>query len=160
MSHCLGQQQFQSLWDYILTNLVSQRRKKIFIPVYNCQVLGLLQGACMRVNYFKCYVGSLKGKEHSSEWLPGYHSITESNRPLLSPPLNHIPKCHIYTSFGYLQGWQLSRFPGQPFPGLDNPFCDFFLMSNLNLPWNNLQPLPLIRYVSGGSFSLIRLGLH
>lgn len=79
VSHCLGQQQFQSLWNYVLTNLVSQRRKRVLIPVHSCQVLGLLWGACMRINYFKCYMWSLKEKEHFSEGLPGYHRIIESN---------------------------------------------------------------------------------
>ena len=28
----------------------------------------------------------------------------------------------VRTSFRYLQGWGLNRFPGQPIPGLDKPF--------------------------------------
>ncbi|KAK4829643.1 hypothetical protein QYF61_005936 [Mycteria americana] len=43
------------------------------------------------------------------------------NLTLPSTPLNHVPKCHIYTSFKYLQGWRLHHFPGQPVPVLDNP---------------------------------------
>ncbi|KAK4824899.1 hypothetical protein QYF61_021414 [Mycteria americana] len=43
------------------------------------------------------------------------------NLALPSPPLNHVLKCHIYTSFKYLQGWGLNHFPGQPVPMLDNP---------------------------------------
>ncbi|KAK4815422.1 hypothetical protein QYF61_001410 [Mycteria americana] len=66
------------------------------------------------------------------------HRITESQnhigwkRPLRSssptinltlpkPPLHHVPKHLIQTSFKYLQGWRLNHFPGQPLPMLDNP---------------------------------------
>ncbi|KAK4826053.1 hypothetical protein QYF61_004168 [Mycteria americana] len=49
-------------------------------------------------------------------------SSPTSNLALPSPPLNHVPKHHIYTSFKYLQGWSLNDFPGQPVPRLDNPF--------------------------------------
>ena len=37
-------------------------------------------------------------------------------------PLNHVPKCHVYTSFEYLQAWSLHHFPGQHVPVLNNPF--------------------------------------
>ncbi|KAK4816046.1 hypothetical protein QYF61_011054 [Mycteria americana] len=43
---------------------------------------------------------------------------------LPSPPLTHVPKQHIYTSFKYFQGWQLNHFPGQPGPVLENPFSE------------------------------------
>ncbi|KAK4825857.1 hypothetical protein QYF61_003131 [Mycteria americana] len=68
------------------------------------------------------------------------HRITESKnrigwkRPLRSsptvnltlprPPLDHVPKHLIQTSFKYLQGWRLNHFPGQPVPMLDNPFSE------------------------------------
>ncbi|KAK4810530.1 LOW QUALITY PROTEIN: hypothetical protein QYF61_004493 [Mycteria americana] len=69
------------------------------------------------------------------------HRITESQnrigwkRPLRSssptvnltlprPPLHHVPKHLIQTSFKYLQGWRLNHFPGQPVPMLDNPFSE------------------------------------
>ncbi|KAK4824837.1 hypothetical protein QYF61_020210 [Mycteria americana] len=41
-----------------------------------------------------------------------------------SPPLHHVHKHLIQTSFKYLQGWQLNHFPGQPVPMLDNPFSE------------------------------------
>ncbi|KAK4815156.1 hypothetical protein QYF61_017597 [Mycteria americana] len=41
-----------------------------------------------------------------------------------SPPLSHVPKHHVYTSFKYLQGWRLNHFPGQPVPMLDHPFSE------------------------------------
>ncbi|KAK4825306.1 LOW QUALITY PROTEIN: hypothetical protein QYF61_026657 [Mycteria americana] len=40
------------------------------------------------------------------------------------PPLHHVPKHLIQTSFKYLQGWRLNHFPGQPVPMLDNPFSE------------------------------------
>ncbi|KAK4812051.1 LOW QUALITY PROTEIN: hypothetical protein QYF61_026189 [Mycteria americana] len=46
------------------------------------------------------------------------------NLTLPSPPLHHVPKHLIQTSFKYLQGWRLNRFPGQPVPMLDNPFSE------------------------------------
>lgn len=38
-----------------------------------------------------------------------------------SPPVEHVRKCHIYTTSEYLQGWWLNPFPGQTVPMLDNP---------------------------------------
>ncbi|KAK4828375.1 hypothetical protein QYF61_026113 [Mycteria americana] len=46
------------------------------------------------------------------------------NLTLPSPPLHHVPKHLIQTSFKYLQGWRLNHFPGQPVPVLDNPFSE------------------------------------
>ncbi|KAK4811014.1 hypothetical protein QYF61_015718 [Mycteria americana] len=46
------------------------------------------------------------------------------NLTLPRPPLHHVPKHLIQTSFKYLQGWQLNHFPGQPVPMLDNPFSE------------------------------------
>ncbi|KAK4810299.1 hypothetical protein QYF61_017346 [Mycteria americana] len=43
------------------------------------------------------------------------------NLTLPRPPLRHVPKHLIQTSFKYLQGWGLHHFPGQPVPMLDNP---------------------------------------
>ncbi|KAK4807192.1 hypothetical protein QYF61_024312 [Mycteria americana] len=46
------------------------------------------------------------------------------NLTLPKPPLHHVPKHLIQTSFKYLQGWRLNHFPGQPVPMLDNPFSE------------------------------------
>ncbi|KAK4821752.1 hypothetical protein QYF61_000813 [Mycteria americana] len=46
------------------------------------------------------------------------------NLALPRPPLYHVPKHLIQTSFKYLQGWRLNHFPGQPVPMLDNPFSE------------------------------------
>ncbi|KAK4821623.1 hypothetical protein QYF61_026057 [Mycteria americana] len=43
------------------------------------------------------------------------------NLTLPRPPLHHVSKYLIQTSFKYLQGWRLNHFPGQPVPMLDNP---------------------------------------
>ncbi|KAK4823893.1 hypothetical protein QYF61_007958 [Mycteria americana] len=55
---------------------------------------------------------------------PSRSSSPTVNLALPSPPLNHVPRCHIYTSFKYLQGWRLNHFPGQPVPMPDNPFSE------------------------------------
>jgi len=44
------------------------------------------------------------------------------NLTLPTPPLNRVPKLHVYPSFKYLQSRCLNHFPGQPFPMLNNPF--------------------------------------
>ncbi|KAK4807092.1 hypothetical protein QYF61_018433 [Mycteria americana] len=46
------------------------------------------------------------------------------NLTLPRPPLHHVPKHLIQTSFKYLHGWRLNHFPGQPVPMLDNPFSE------------------------------------
>ncbi|KAK4811009.1 hypothetical protein QYF61_015713 [Mycteria americana] len=84
-------------------------------------------------------------QEKKSDWFnefpDNFHRITESQnrigwkRPLRSssptinltlprPPLYHVPKHLIQTSFKYLQGWRLNHFLGQPVPRLDNPFSE------------------------------------
>ncbi|KAK4831600.1 hypothetical protein QYF61_018360 [Mycteria americana] len=95
----------------------------------------------------KCFEGArLQSMEpaHSEHLLGQWdlskknHRITESQnhigwkRPLRSlsptinltlpkPPLHHVSKHLIQTSFKYFQGWRLNHFPGQPVPMLDNP---------------------------------------
>ncbi|KAK4831827.1 LOW QUALITY PROTEIN: hypothetical protein QYF61_019350 [Mycteria americana] len=46
------------------------------------------------------------------------------NLTLPSPPLYHVHKHFIQTSFKYLQGWRLNHFTEQPVPMLDNPFSE------------------------------------
>ncbi|KAK4815867.1 hypothetical protein QYF61_009918 [Mycteria americana] len=85
------------------------------------------------------HFGIVKGM---STYLPAeVKQITESQnhigwkRPLRSssptinltppkPPLHHVSKHLIQTSFKYLQGWRLNHFPGQPVPMLDNPLSE------------------------------------
>ncbi|KAK4817898.1 hypothetical protein QYF61_002282 [Mycteria americana] len=57
----------------------------------------------------------------------GWKRPSRSSSPTVNltpprPPLHHVPKHLIPTSFKYLQGWRLNHFPGQPGPMLDNPF--------------------------------------
>ncbi|KAK4810095.1 LOW QUALITY PROTEIN: hypothetical protein QYF61_008071 [Mycteria americana] len=58
------------------------------------------------------------------------------NLTLPRPPLHHVPKHLIQTSFKYLQGWRLNHFPGQPVPMLGYPF------SEVKFP--NIQSKPLL----------------
>ena len=56
-------------------------------------------------------------------WRRPWRSLSPTiNLTLSIPPLNHVPKHHIYTAFKNLQGWWLHHFPGQPVPVLYNPF--------------------------------------
>lgn len=50
-----------------------------------------------------------------------------------NPPLNHVPKCHIYTSFTSLQGCWFHHFPGQLVWMIGRFLLkDFFLISILS----------------------------
>lgn len=70
-----------------------------------------------------------------------FHRLLGSSA-LPRPPLPLVPRCHIYPAFESLQGWGP---PGQPLPGLDNPFhAEISQISNLNLPWHNLRLFPLV----------------
>lgn len=44
------------------------------------------------------------------------------NPPLPSSQLNHVGKCHMYTSFNYLLEWWPHHYSGQHVPVLDKPF--------------------------------------
>ncbi|KAK4828376.1 hypothetical protein QYF61_026114 [Mycteria americana] len=64
-----------------------------------------------------------------SQNLIGWKRPLRSSSPTINltlprPPLHHVPKHLIQTSFKYLQGWRLNHFPGQPVPMLDNPFSE------------------------------------
>ncbi|KAK4815153.1 hypothetical protein QYF61_017594 [Mycteria americana] len=59
----------------------------------------------------------------------GWKRPLRSSSPIINltlprPPLHHVPKHLIQTSFKYLQGWRLNHFPGQPGPVLDNPLSE------------------------------------
>ena len=74
--------------------------------------------------------------ESESSRLEKTLKIIQSNHQLNinSSQLHHIPKCHIYTSFKYLQGWSLNHFPGQPVPMLDNSFGEKIFPNNPSKP--------------------------
>ncbi|KAK4806266.1 hypothetical protein QYF61_013410 [Mycteria americana] len=66
---------------------------------------------------------SVRNKRNHLGWKGPLRSSSPTvSLTLTSPPLNHVPKHHIYMAFKYLQGWRLNHFPGQPVPMLDNPF--------------------------------------
>lgn len=69
----------------------------------------------------------------------------ESNHYLTLLRLNLVPHHHISAFLKYLQGWGFDHLFGQPVLVFKNPFKEQnFLMSNLNLPWYNLKPFPLV----------------
>lgn len=51
-------------------------------------------------------------------------SSPTTNWSLTGPPLNHVPKHHIYRFFEYFQGRWFHFFPGQPVPVTDKPFSE------------------------------------
>ena len=67
-------------------------------------------------------LGFTESQNHLGWKRPLRSSSPIINLTLPSPPLNHVPKPHIYISFKYLQGWWLYHFPGWPVSVLDNPF--------------------------------------
>ncbi|KAK4817794.1 hypothetical protein QYF61_027798 [Mycteria americana] len=70
---------------------------------------------------------SCKGNTESQNhigWKRPLRSSPTVSLTLPRPPLYHVPKHLIQTSFKYLQGWPLNHFPGQPVPMLDNPFSE------------------------------------
>lgn len=59
--------------------------------------------------------------------------------------MNHVPKCHIYTSSKYFQEWRCNhslRSLLQCFTTL--LVKNSFLKSNLNWPWHNSKTFPLV----------------
>lgn len=73
-----------------------------------------------------------------------------SSSPVISPSTpssrpDHLPHCPICTSSKYLQGWCLSRFPGQPLPVADTLLVKKpFLVAILNLFWGKVRPFSLV----------------
>ena len=55
---------------------------------------------------------------------------------------NQAPQCHISMVLKHLQGRWFHQLPVQPVPASDQK--KLFLISNLNLPWCTLRPLPLV----------------
>ncbi|NXN16120.1 DYSF protein, partial [Indicator maculatus] len=70
-----------------------------------------LEGCCERRN------GFVESQSHF-----GWKGSLGSSNPAGSTALPHGPQHHIYTDYKPLQGWRLHHYPGQPEPGLDNPF--------------------------------------
>ncbi|KAK4818960.1 hypothetical protein QYF61_022627, partial [Mycteria americana] len=89
---------------------------------------GRLRGDLIAVNNYlmgRCEADRARLLEVRRDRMRGKrHKFPTINLTLPRPPLNHVPKHFIQTSFKYLQGWRLNHFPGQPLPMLDNPFSD------------------------------------
>ncbi|KAK4814017.1 hypothetical protein QYF61_004647 [Mycteria americana] len=64
---------------------------------------------------------SSESQNHIGWKRPLRSSSPTINLTLPKPPLHHVHKHLMQTSFKYLQGWGLNHFPGQPVPMLDNP---------------------------------------
>ncbi|KAK4812871.1 hypothetical protein QYF61_024168, partial [Mycteria americana] len=65
-----------------------------------------------------------ESQNHTGWKRPLRSSSPTVNLILPRPPLHHVSKHLIQTSFKYLQGWRLNHCPGQPVPMLDNPFSE------------------------------------
>ncbi|KAK4825176.1 LOW QUALITY PROTEIN: hypothetical protein QYF61_024656, partial [Mycteria americana] len=86
-------------------------------PVLGIYISGLTQ------------IGKYSEKEETVQNRMGWKRPLRSLSPTINltlprPPLYHVPKHLMQTSFKYLQGWRLNHFPGQPVPMLDNPFSE------------------------------------
>ncbi|KAK4811102.1 hypothetical protein QYF61_016388 [Mycteria americana] len=79
----------------------------------------------MRYGLDKVQIHRITESQNRMGWKrPLRSSSTTVNLTLPRPPLHHVPKHLIQTSFKYFQGWRLNHFPGQPVPMLDNPFSE------------------------------------
>ncbi|KAK4828708.1 hypothetical protein QYF61_000546 [Mycteria americana] len=91
-------------------------RPFFLVPLdFSFQALEVPQSGCQRITESQNRIGWKRPLRSSSPTV---------NLTLPRPPLHHVPKHLIQTSFKYLQGWRLNHFPGQPFPMLDNPFSE------------------------------------
>lgn len=84
----------------------------------------------------------------------GWKIPSRSSCPTISltywdPPLNHIPQCHIHTSFQYLQEWGV---PVQPVTMLSQPLFEDWDTENTGLQPDNASP----RTKSFGTWSYSR----
>ncbi|KAK4831969.1 hypothetical protein QYF61_020352 [Mycteria americana] len=78
----------------------------------------------MEVNAFSIIQQVTESQNRLGWKRPLRSSSPTVNLTLPRPPLHHVPKHLIQTSFKYLQGWRLNHFPGQPVPMLDHPFSE------------------------------------
>ncbi|KAK4815135.1 hypothetical protein QYF61_017576 [Mycteria americana] len=77
---------------------------------------------CARIQYFLWNIHRITESQNHIGWKRPLRSSSPTiNLTLPKPPLHHVSKHLIQTSFKYLQGWRLNHFPGQPVPMLDNP---------------------------------------
>jgi len=96
-------------------------------------------------------VSSLSQNHRIMCWKRPLRSLSSTTHP--TPPflLNHILKCHIYTFFKPLQGWELSHLPGQPVPVPDHSFSkEIFPNNQSKPPLKQLEAIasrPIISYL-------------
>ena len=95
--------------------------KQLLLPKILNKNTSVKDPRTLQSNNVICIVES---RDHLGWKRPWRSSSPTMNITPPSLPLNHVPEHHIYKSFKYLQGWRLSRFPGQPVPMLDNPFSE------------------------------------
>ena len=81
--------------------------------------------SCLNFGLFilQCIFIIIESQNHR---LLGWKRRLRSSSPTIHPTppclLKHIPKCHTYMFFEYLQGWWLNHLPGQPVPMPEHPF--------------------------------------
>lgn len=85
-------------------------------------------------------------QNHQSRKIPSRSSSQTVSLAPPSSPLNHILKCHSQTPLEHFQRQWISHFPGWLIPMANHSFSGKkrFLTSDLNLPWHNLIPCPLV----------------
>lgn len=87
--------------------------------------------------------------QRAMEWLrmekPSKISESHHSPALPGPPVTPVPKGHLYMGSEQLQGWSPHPFPGQLCQCLTTlQVTKLFPVSDVNLPWHNLKPFPLI----------------
>jgi len=80
--------------------------------------------------------------------------LQPNSNPSPPRPLSHIPQCYISMLLEHLHRWWLHHSLDSLFQHIATPMekkC--FVISNLNLPWHNLRPFPLVLLLLPGSRS-------
>ena len=90
----------------------------------------------------KSFLRIIESQNHLSWKRPLRSSSPTINLSLPSPPLNRVPKRHVYTSFKYLQGWWLNHFPGQAVPTVAPRKTCSLDPSPASLPFSGHTPAP------------------
>ena len=100
--------------------------------------------------YFSFVVSVFVESWNHLGWKRPLRSLSPTiNLTLPCPPLNHVPKRHVYMSFIYFQGQCLDYFHGQPVPVLDNPFGEeIFPNSQSEPPLMQLEAISSLPIVS------------
>ena len=105
---------FCPTWSY-KSPLKLRESSQVVQSEASSEVFSCHKGLCHKIREWQNHLGWKRTSRSSSRTV---------NLTWPSPPLNHVPKCHTYTSFKYLQGWWLNHFSGQLVPVPDNPFSE------------------------------------